>query len=302
MIKFIKTIIVFTLPLFLGCFIMEGMLRNIPNDYALKRKYLDKNAASIETLVLGSSHTFYGVNPAFLSAKAYNLAFLSQSLDYDWELLNKYQGDLKNLKTIIIPISYFSLFSKLEGGPEAWRQNYYYRFFDLKSSTPFKYRFEVTSLKVKRNFSRIRSYYINKKSPILSNDQGMASSKMKSRLDFKKDGIEAALRHAGIIDFKDLDENIEILKTIISYAGSHDLQVVFVTTPTTSYYYDRLDVVQLETVKKTMQSLDSINVHVQYYDFLKDKRFNESDFRDADHLNEKGAEKFTKLLDNLVSN
>jgi hypothetical protein len=302
MTKFIKTIIAFTLPLFLGCFIMEGMLRNIPNDYALKQKYLDENAASIETLVLGSSHTFLGVNPEFLSTKAYNLAFLSQSLDYDWALLNKYEGSFKNLKTIIIPISYFSLFFNLENGTEAWRQKYYYRCFDLKLSTPFKYRLEVTSLKMKGNLSRIVSYYINEKSPVRSNNLGMAAYNKKSGLDLKKEGIKAAQRHTDISEFKNLKDNIEIVNKIISYAGSHDLKVVFVTTPTTSYYYKILDLVQLETMKKTMQSLDSINAHVKYYSFLKDQRFNESDFKDGDHLSKKGAEKFTKLLNNLITN
>jgi hypothetical protein len=154
---------------------------------------------------------------------------------------------------------------------------------------------------MKVNLSRIASYYIDKKNPIVSNNLGMGSSKIKSGLDFKKDGIKAAQRHTAVSEFKDLKGNIEIVNKIISYAGSHDLQVVFVTTPTTSYYYRILDWAQLETMKKTMQSLDSINAHVKYYSFLKDQRFNESDFKDADHLSKKGAEKFTKLLDSLIS-
>jgi hypothetical protein len=301
MIKFIKTSIAFTLPLFLGCLIMEGMLRHIPSDYELKQKYLEKNAASIETLVLGNSHTFYGVNPEFITTKSYNLAFLSQPLDYDWKLLNKYEGSFKNLKTVIIPISYFSLFSKLEYGSEAWRQKDYYRFFDLKSSIPFKYRFEVTSLKMKANLSRIASYYINKKRPIISNNLGMGSSKMKLGLNFKKEGITAANRHT-VSKFKNLKGNIEIVNNIISYASSHNLKVIFITTPTTPYYYNNLDLVQLNIMKNTFHSLDTINEHVKYYDFLKDQRFSQSDFRDSHHLNIKGAEKFTKLLNNLITN
>ena len=60
--------------------------------------------------------------------------------------------------------------------------------------------------------------------------------------------------------------------------------------------------VQLDRMKNTMQSLDKINLHVNYYSFLKYERFSENDFRDADHLNEKVAEKFTKLLNNLINN
>jgi hypothetical protein len=302
MIKFIKITIAFSLPIFLGYIIMEGMLRNIPNDYSYKKKYLDKNAASIKTLVLGSSHTFYGVNPDFLGANAYNLAFVSQSLDYDWELFKKYQGDFKNLKTIIIPISYFSLFYKLENGDDLWRQKYYYLYFDLKVSTAFQYRFEVTSLSAKENIRRVKSYYINNNIPKESNSLGMGFRVDKIRTNLKEVGVKSALLHKEISEIKNLNENIKVVKRFISYAGSHDLKVVFVTTPTTPYYYKMLGSAQLELMKNTMQTFDSANANVKYYNFLKDEKFAINDFRDADHLNKKGAEKFTKLLNNLISN
>ena len=40
---------------------------------------------------------------------------------------------------------------------------------------------------------------------------------------------------------------------------------------------------------------------VIYKNYMYDKMFIENDFYDADHLNEIGAEKLTKLLNNLIA-
>jgi hypothetical protein len=37
-----------------------------------------------------------------------------------------------------------------------------------------------------------------------------------------------------------------------------------------------------------------------YYNFLNDPSFQAEDFYDADHLDEKGAKKFTLLLDSVI--
>ncbi len=76
-------------PIALFLLIGELALRNIPNDYSLKRDYLDKNAQNLKTLVLGSSHFYRGVNPDFLEQPAFNAAMVSQTLDYDLKILEK---------------------------------------------------------------------------------------------------------------------------------------------------------------------------------------------------------------------
>jgi hypothetical protein len=104
------------LPIVLVAFICEVAFRAIPNDYKLKRHYLDKNALQIETLILGSSHALYGINPEYFTTKTFNGSNISQSINYDYQIIKKYEKDLKNLKTLILPLSYFTLFRKLEDG------------------------------------------------------------------------------------------------------------------------------------------------------------------------------------------
>ena len=84
---------------------LEVLIRNIPSDFKDKRDYLEAHSNEIETLILGSSHSFHGLNPEFFSSKTYNAAFSSQILFYDLEILRRYESDLTELEWVILPIS-----------------------------------------------------------------------------------------------------------------------------------------------------------------------------------------------------
>ncbi len=40
---------------------------------------------------------------------------------------------------------------------------------------------------------------------------------------------------------------------------------------------------------------------IKHYDFLKDKRFDDADFYDQDHLCQNGAKKFTRIIKEILS-
>ena len=65
----------------------ELLLRNIPNDYSFKKNYLNTKSNSIEVLFLGSSHIYYGINPEYISRNSFNGSHISQSLNFDLEIL-----------------------------------------------------------------------------------------------------------------------------------------------------------------------------------------------------------------------
>ena len=95
--KFWLHILKIILPIFIFFLVLEIAIRKIPNDYQLKKVYLDKNASKINTLILGSSHSFYGINPEYFSKHTFNAAYVSQTLDLDDELLQIYKEKyLKN--------------------------------------------------------------------------------------------------------------------------------------------------------------------------------------------------------------
>ena len=95
---------------------IEFFLRAIPNDFNEKSYYFHRNKEKIEVLILGSSHTFVGVDPNALSKPAFSLAYSSQTLDLDELIFDRVKNELPNLKTVIIPVSYFSYPLVLEDG------------------------------------------------------------------------------------------------------------------------------------------------------------------------------------------
>src|SRR5271157_1481724 len=103
--KFISGVLMFLAPLFLLGVSMEILLRNIPNDYTYKKGYLDERSDNIEVLFLGSSHAFFDINPVYIKSNSFNASYVSQPLDYDYEILKKYDGHWSRLRTIVIPIS-----------------------------------------------------------------------------------------------------------------------------------------------------------------------------------------------------
>ena len=73
-----KKIVRFIIPLFIVVIMLiigiEQTLRKIPNDYKYKADYLKENGSEIETLILGSSHTFTGLNQKLFKNKTFNAA------------------------------------------------------------------------------------------------------------------------------------------------------------------------------------------------------------------------------------
>ena len=106
--------------------ISEYCLRQVPNDYKYKNDWLCANAKKVEIYVLGSSHTYYGIESSRFRLSAFNGAHVSQGLKYDLFLLQKFEQSMDSLKWVILPISYFTITSKgLEYGEEKWRiKNY----------------------------------------------------------------------------------------------------------------------------------------------------------------------------------
>ncbi len=135
--KFIKKTLFFCAPVLIFIVIMELLLRNIPNTYSYKKNYLDQHSNEIEILFLGSSHAYRAINPKFIHLNGFNAALISQSLDYDIEILKKYEKQMDKLKFIVIPIDYFSLYNRLETGIENWRIKNYNLYYGLNKRAMF---------------------------------------------------------------------------------------------------------------------------------------------------------------------
>lgn len=299
--KFLKNFCLFILPLVLVGGSIESLVRNIPNDYSYKSQYLDQNADEIEALFLGSSHAYRDINPAFIDVNSFNAAYVSQSLYYDYQILQKYEDNWLRLRYIIISVSYFSLYYELEDSPEAWRVKNYSIYYSMMTSSHVSDYSELFSNRLDINLQRIHSYYSVGQSPITTSDLGWGGLAMSSmEFDLAEKGKIAAQRHTAV-DAVLFDENVAILKSIISFADSRNVKVIFYTPPAYKTYVENLNDMQLSHTVKTMMELDDAYPNVVYVNFLTSDLFDEKDFYDADHLNESGAVKFTLEIEKLIN-
>ena len=128
LVKFLTLLLAFLLLLA----ILEYAYAALESDYSYKAEHLNHSENTYETIILGSSHAYYGIDPQAFKNSTFNLAHVSQSLDLDIYLLDKYKKKT-NFNTVIIPISYFSFQQSLFESDESWRATDYYYSYGLKT-------------------------------------------------------------------------------------------------------------------------------------------------------------------------
>lgn len=297
--KFWLHILKIIVPIFIFFLVLEIGIQKIPNDYQLKKAYLDKNASKINTLIVGSSHAFYGINPKYFSKNTFNAAYVSQTLDLDEELLHRYKDKLTNLETVIIPISYFSLFETLETDVEKWRLKNYILYYGFENKYHFTDNFETLNHDILLNLKKTIKYYALNKSFITSSNLGWGTN-FNSKERKKFEGHYTAKKHS-VKNFKLFDGNIKSLQKIIKMFQKKNIKILFITTPTHFSYFKNLNQIQLSKTIKTINVLVQRNQTCSYLNLLKSDKFITSDFYDADHLNDIGAKKLSLLLDKKIN-
>jgi hypothetical protein len=302
--SFIIKGLVFILPVFLILGNIEYKLHGIPNGYNKKRAALERQLDSLEVLVLGSSQTLHGVNPAYFSLKGFNVANNSQSLYYDTQIALKYLDRMKSLKCVVVSMSYFCLWNQLEDLPEDWRDSFYFYFWDI--------RYPGLKMMNAKNYSLIMLYGTQNalqytaegfhedlakdmnpngwiKIDTIPNNPQISDLSGKKRVEF----------HDKIRHEKRFAENITLLENFITECKKRHVDVAFITPPVYETYYKYANP---EVIKKNNDAINALcsNYGCRYFDYFSDRSFTLNEFNDNDHLNYKGAEKFSRIINHDV--
>lgn len=301
MTRFTRLTLLFAAPIVLLLILGEATLRKIPNDYSYKRKFLEANSDKIEVLYLGNSHSYFGINPEVSAFRGFNAAYTSQSLDFDEAIFEKYQDKLSHLKCLVVQVDYQSLYTSLITGLESWRVKNYAIYYGIGSTYDFRKKLELTNGLVQHNVSRITSYCLNHKTDQTCNSLGWGTNYHSgNKPDLDESGKQAAKRHT-VKDDLLLAQNLKTLNYFIEFAKERNIKIVFFTSPGYQTYVSRLDLHQLSTTVASMQQLVASHPFCSYTNLLEDSNFVAEDFYDADHLNEKGAQKLTARVDQLIA-
>ncbi len=279
---------------------MEILLRNIPNRFQLQNDYIIESGSEIETLILGSSHTEFGINPEFLSSHAFNLSNVSQTIDIDLQLLKNYQQFLPKLKTVIIRLSYTTLFERLSDSKESWRLKDYTIYQNLDTDG-IAHNSEILSVSLSQNINRIYEHYFLKSDAVQSSRLGWGTEAVSSKFkNIERTGEIVAKKHT-IKDESYFEANQHSFEEIAAWAKENSIEVIIVTLPGYESYFKNLEKIQIDRTIQVGNNLEKSFPNVRYINFLKDKRFNKNDFYDADHLNEIGAKKFSQIINDSLS-
>jgi len=302
---FLKTLALgIPFALFLGAYEFKASQVH-SNSFSAKKALLARQSPGVEVLVLGSSHGYEDVLPDLLGRPAFNLAYVSQSLFYDHALLKKYLGQMPSLKLVILPVSYFSLGYQLDDGVERWRSYYYFKFYGLYHRN-WRLDWNV------RNFSDyflcdeqlggIRNVFFGKIKDVSADYDAwggwtnrVADHAGEKPLSLSESAPVALERHRVLMKPQHIPENVATLEDIIRELKARGVKLVLVTPPVTRYYNDGMNAGQYQQMQYILKRLSS-EYGVNYFNYGFDSRFLDEDFYDADHLNLRGAKKFSLLL------
>lgn len=300
--RFLITSSIFLIPIIIAAVFTEIALRSVPNPYKYKYEWMQKNAEDVETLVFGSSHAIYGIRPEFLDGNAFSLANVSQGTTHDLYYLKYWSDRYKNLKTVIVPISLFTLFSHgLEFGSESYRCRFYKIYMDCDLYSDWSlYNLELSDYRTAKG--KLGTFFYNlfvKESGTGCDKYGWSDAYKLSGKNMKvwDDGSEAdaAVKRHTAKSWDYIEDNYSRLKEIAEFCRDRHVKLILITTPCWHSYYDNLDSMQLTKMYEVIRKFQK-EFSVPYFDYLKDKRFVADDFYDSNHLSDIGAEKFTKIL------
>lgn len=294
--KFLKIFIYFFIPIVIASACLEVYMRHIPNSYKYKDEWMKKNGNTVETLILGSSHAYYGINPEYLSSKAFNLANVSQDLERDFFVLDKYKDYEKNLKNVILVLSDANMLSTMEKGVESWRVAYYGIYMNYPKK---RLALEITNARMADKLQA----YIKGDDMLGCTLLGFGTAyKAENKQQITETSINEALERNtilnkdGNLDTTYLKVNTEALDNIISLCKQKNIRLIIVTAPVVKEYAEKLNVQQSNLFYRIIRQKVAENSNVEFYDYLKDPRFSADDFFDCDHLTNIGAKKFSEII------
>ena len=297
-----KKIVWFVLPVLLVWAGLEIFYRSVETNYTKKHELIQHNYKTAEILILGSSHSYYGLNPEYFSKNTYNFSNISQSLYFDELLLKKHLDSLQKLKAVVLTIGYFTLSQEDDGLEDRWRKYFYDQQMDLDVPSVSNLDPKKYSLALSRKFNRsvdlvveyvaegtIVSHYpngygIQDSSDIVANKEEIAH-------------IIARKHENGSLDFKSNRERIERIIALCKAKGVH---VFLVQMPAHPAYVEALDPNKWDKIGGLLEEVSDLSNQVHHIDLTRHQAFTDNDLRDADHLTNEGAAKCSKLLSDYI--
>jgi hypothetical protein len=306
--RLIGKIALLALPLLLALGYFEYHLSFLNTNYYTKRVALEQQIDKVEVLVVGSSNTFYGIAPEAFSHKGFNLAFPGNGMYFDARLAEKYSERMPHLRMVVLTANYFTMGLDYSTFSQSWRQFFLRQYFDIPTKLTAGFSRDMGFWLDPHNFSRIAMYgklftgaRLLHPIDIIASPSGWFDGGDVPGDPSRNLGIVAAEAHNVTNDIKNYDQNLCHWETLVPFLQKKNIAVAIVVLPTDASYHAHLDKVKTELMNRKLDEFAHRH-HIKFVDYTKDPRFSLDDFtwEMVDHMNARGAMKFSKILDEEV--
>lgn len=292
--KFIINFLLFLLPIFayiIFAFQFLPKLLVLYNGPSTEQQITTsfKNALNrdYDLIILGNSRTYRGINPDNFSISAYNFSHDNDSYNQIYYKLLYLESKGKKIKYLVLGVDFFQ-FSFLSN-----TRNYVYGEFlgdcylnDYKDFF-FSYKF---------------NYYLD-----YINPQKIKHLKNKNDTPYLKENGQY-IKH-GILetetfahrDISRLKIQEKYFEKIINFCQDRNIIVFLVMLPTREKElesYTNEEIVEFNSFIE--KYIDNRNIY--YLNFCSEKTLSKNDYSDLTHLNEQGANKFSRILNDSLEN
>lgn len=271
---------------------------------------------STRTIITGSSYGLLGIDETMLD-DAVNLSLTSQDLYYSIRTIYEVCESNANIENIVLCCSFYYLYSDMSKSQNLDSQMrvakiYNSLFRDVHNAVlvPMTTNFLVESciFDVERIMElyaegEYTKYYFNVKRPRRNFALRLWTEKAKDWDQLTDEermvaAIERARLHNKNQKYKTTYiENLELLKDLVAYCGSRQINLIVLIAPATKCYADNMWEGYQEIFYQALSEIDGV---VHLLDLYQDDRYTNEDFIDTDHLSDSGAKKMTTDVLNLL--
>ena len=246
---------------------------------------------NIEILILGNSHTFFGLTPALLKKKSINIANKSRKLETDYLILEKNINKLSSVNYVVLPISHYTFFTSNISVSE---KRLYYNYFGIDT---YKQDFFSNSLVLNESFRELilNSLFNNLKISKLgwrAND--ISYSYNESIINDRIGNVNEKVSRK-----EEIKKNKKYLTQIVNLCDINNIKLILLLPP---YHPDFYKYTNNKYDHKNKQILSQIDLKNSLIIDSKDLHMIDNDyFENVDHLNLNGAKVFTKKIDSIIN-
>jgi hypothetical protein len=306
--KLLLKIILFVVPITVLIAVFEIHLNKVPTTVGEKKQRLEAGLSDWETMLLGSSHAYRGLNPHYFKSRAINAAAPGQSLYFDSAILLRYIPQMPKLKTVVFACSFLSFEYSTSDNPEYWRKFFYSLYYGMseKNDIPIWDLRNISWFAFYGNrasFDHFRQGFSgNFPGPV--DELGWIGGMKNTETEFNALGKEGARRRMdyqlSILNRSFISRNRAALETALKELKERNIRAVIVAIPVSSEYFERIPPDKLAAMQVEIKGLVQ-KYGISYFDHMNDSRFLAEDFLNNDHLNERGAAKLSGILEKELS-